>query len=232
MNSKKFLKLFCVVFLFVGITFTVIGIISQISTSNFLKTAIKADAKITDIIASRDADGDLDHDVYVSFVVDDKIYTGWLNEYSSGMHIGGSTTIYYNPDNPNNFIGSVGKFSAYIFIALGLVFTSVAIFVMYHFAKKNREKFRLQEEGICLHSKITSIHKDLNFTSNGNNPDVIECSCEYNGKIYTFISKPIWSDAKLICDSKNITELEVLADPEDLNKYYVNIEPLTRYIGN
>lgn len=27
--------------------------------------------------------------------------------------------------------------------------------------------------------KINSIHKDLNFTYNNKNPDVIECSCEY-----------------------------------------------------
>lgn len=232
MNSKRFFKLFCMIFLIVGVVLIVVGIVSQISTSKFLKTAIKADAKITNIITSRDIDGDLNHDVYVSFIADGKVYEGRLSEYSSKMYIGGSTTIYYNPDNPNNFIGSGGKLLGYIFITFGLVFTSIAIFIMYRFAKKNREKFRLQEEGICLPSKITSIHKDLSFTFNGKSPDVIECSCEYNGKIYTFISEHIWSNAKSICESKNITELEVLVDPEDFSKYYVNIEPLKHYIGN
>ena len=232
MNSKRFFKLFCMIFLIVGVVLIVVGIVSQISTSKFLKKGIKSDAKITNIITSSDADGDLNYDVYVSFVVDGKVYEGRLSEYSSKMYIGGSTTIYYNPDNPNNFIGSGRKLLGYIFITLGLVFTSIAIFIMYRFAKKNREKFRLQEEGICLPSKITSIHKDLSFTYNGKNPDVIECSCEYNGKIYTFISEHIWSDAKSICESKNITELEVLVDPEDFSKYFVNIEPLKHYIGN
>lgn len=67
MNSKRFFKLFCMIFLIVGVVLIVVGIVSQISTSKFLKTAIKADAKITNIITSRDIDGDLNHDVYVSF---------------------------------------------------------------------------------------------------------------------------------------------------------------------
>lgn len=232
MNSKRFFKLFCAIFLIVGIILIVAGIVSQINTSNFLKTAIKTDAKITDIITSRDTDGDLNHDVYISFIVDGKTYEGRLNGYNSSMYTGGLTTIYYNPDNPNDFIGNDGTFFNCLLIALGVAFATVSIFIIHHFAKKNREKFRLQEEGICLHSKITSIHKDLNFTYNNKNPNVIECSCEYNGKIYTFTSEHIWSDAKLICESKNITELEVLVDPEDFNKYYVNIEPLKNYIGN
>ncbi len=59
MNSKRFFKLFCMIFLIVGVVLIVVGIVSQISTSKFLKTSIKADAKITNIITSRDIDGDL-----------------------------------------------------------------------------------------------------------------------------------------------------------------------------
>lgn len=232
MNSKKFLNLFCAIFLIVGIVFVVFGIFSQISTSKFLKTAVKTNATITNIIVSRDSDGDLYHNVSVSFVADGKVYEGTLNEYNSNMYVGGSTTIYYNPDNPDNFIGNGGKSFNYIFIVLGFAFISVAILVMYRFAKKKQEKFRLQKEGICLTAKISNIHKDFNCSYNGRNPDVIECSCEYNGKIYTFISEHILADVKSICESKNITELEVLVDPNNFDKYYVNIEPLTRYIGN
>ena len=184
MNSKRFFKLFCTVFLIAGIVLIVAGIVSQINTSNFLKTAIKTDAKIT-------ADGDLNHNVHISFVVDGKTYEGRLNEYNNSMYTGGLTTIYYNPDNPNDFIGSNGTFSNCILIAIGVVFSIVSIFIIHHFAKKNREKLRLQEEGICLHSKITSIHKDLNFTYNNKNLDVIECSCEYikKHKIVLFLFK-------------------------------------------
>ena len=177
MNSKKFLNLFCAIFLIVGIVFVVFGIFSQISTSKFLKTAVKTNATITNIIVSRDSDGDLYHNVSVSFVADGKVYEGTLNEYNSNMYVGGSTTIYYNPDNPDNFIGNGGKSFNYIFIVLGFAFISVAILVMYRFAKKKQEKFRLQKEGICLTAKISNIHKDFNCSYNGRNPDVIECSC-------------------------------------------------------
>lgn len=125
MNSKRFFKLFCTVFLIAGIILIVAGIVSQINTSNFLKTAIKTDAKIT-------ADGDLNHNVHISFVVDGKTYEGRLNEYSNSRYI----AIYYNPDNPNDFIGSNGTFSNCILIALGIIFSTISIFIIQSLCKE------------------------------------------------------------------------------------------------
>lgn len=50
--------------------------------------------------------------------------------------------------------------------------------------------------------------------------------------MYTFISEHIWADVKTIADNKNISELEVLLDPDNPDEYYVNIEQLKQYIGN
>ncbi len=42
MNSKRFFKLFCMIFLIVGVVLIVVGIVSQISTSKFLKSSHKS----------------------------------------------------------------------------------------------------------------------------------------------------------------------------------------------
>lgn len=232
MNESKSIKTMMFIFLAIGICVIIGGIIFQVNNTRFLKTAEKADAKITDIITSYDSDGEANHNVNVRFMVNGEEYEGVLGEWNSGMYIGKTITVYYNPNNPNQFRGGSSKFVGAIMIAFGAIFAVIGAVPLINDKKRKNIKRDLEKNGIKLYAKINDIYKDINYSFNGRNPYVIECSCEYGGKTYTFISEYIWANVKTIVDNENISELEVLINPQKPENYYVNIEQLKQYIGN
>lgn len=232
MDKSKNIKIMMFVFLAIGICIIIGGIIFQVNNMKFLKTATKTEAKITNIVTSYDSDGDANHSVNVKFMVNGEEYGGILGEWSSSMYVGKTVTVYYNPNNPNEFRSGSSGFVGFILIAFGAVFAIIGTVFLINDKKRKNKKEDLEKNGIKVYAKINDIYKDNSYSFNGRNPYVIECSCEYNGKIYTFISEHIWGDVKTIAENKNISELEVLLNPDNPDEYYVNIEQLKQYIGN
>ena len=99
---------------------------------DFKKIAVKTEATITFIDYEYGADNNDEagsHLVFVSFTADGKKYEGQLDFYSSDMEEGGTTTIVYDPKNPNNF-RSDGTILYLILIAGGGVFIVMGLSVM------------------------------------------------------------------------------------------------------
>ena len=48
-----------------------------------------------------------------------------IGYYSSGMYKGGTTKVYYNPENPNNFRSSSGNFASGMMIFMGIMVVSL-----------------------------------------------------------------------------------------------------------
>lgn len=89
-----------------GIIFIILGIFLYKDQKAFNRENPLAYAVIDRIEThvSRDLDGELEneHEVYVTYYVDDQKYTTKLNEYSVKMHQGDKIKIHYDPSSPSN----------------------------------------------------------------------------------------------------------------------------------
>lgn len=124
------------------------------SKTKFQENAIKTEAIITDIKSSsfKDSEGNTQKsmDVYVKFEVDGVQYSGELNTYSITMKEGQKVTIYYNPDDPNDFRGvtptglTISKISNIVFEVVMFVIVIVLVVVLLKKRKSMNEPADMQ----------------------------------------------------------------------------------------
>ena len=143
--------IFLIIFTLIGIGIFIGGFFLQDSNEKFMKTAEKTSAVITSIErieASVDKKGEYDYDVYISFVVNGVTYKGNLGDNYSSMQVGDSVTIYYNPKDPNEFLGSDYKSSGYTTVIVGAGIVLVGVYLSlsnYKSIKKYKEEVRNDE---------------------------------------------------------------------------------------
>lgn len=234
MKRKQSERFISILFSVLGLAIIVGGIFLQIANNAFLKSAKETSATITAIETSRDSDGDTNHTVYVEFSVGDKYYSGALGEWQSGMHTGDSAKVYYNPDNPNEFQGGSAGFIGYILVAFGLIFFFVGAGMIYFKALRQNKNKKLLEKGIRLDAEINSVAINQSYAVNGRHPYVLDCTYvdPATHKMFSFRSENLWFDPEPIMRSLGITTATVYMDPNDSNRYYVNLEGLKNYLGN
>lgn len=111
--------------IFLGIIFVFFSERIIQDKKEFLKDGIKTQAVIVDIEYKFISDTKEIEKVYVKYNVNNKIYTGKLKEISSNMYVGKNIDIYYNPNNPQDFIqndvfsNNLFKYAGYLILALG-----------------------------------------------------------------------------------------------------------------
>ena len=226
----------------IGILFLIGGIFAYKTSIDFEREALKAEATIEDITTSYsyDSDGDkkTNHDVLVQFVVDGQIYEGALGSYNSSMHIGDKITIYYDPEDPNDFRPENESVIGVIFSIVGAAFLGIAIVILLvSIIKKNKQKKKkayLMENGILVSAHIDTVGFNANYSINGRNPYVLECSYldPNTNKLYLFKSGNLWFEVETIISRMGITEIDVYIDRTNPEKYYMDVEKLKKYIGN
>lgn len=229
MKKRLTEKLVFVVFAIIGIGLIIGGIFSIKNSKEFMENAIETYAIITDIQTSRDSDGDIDHDVFVEFEVNGKKYDGELDSYTSGMHEGGTTLIYYNPNNPNDFRSSFSKFGGVILIVLGSIFSAVGIIPIFVKNMKKSTNKKLMETGQKIYAEFDQVIINENYTVNGVHPYKILCHAKEYENI-DFKSENIWKNPKNIIEERNITIFEVYINPENPSKYYMPLEEIKEYL--
>ena len=212
-----------------GLGLLIAGILVQINSKNFAQNANEATATITRIeMDSRtDSDGDTttDYTVFVEFEVDGKIYSGRLGFYSVGMYEGGTVTVLYNIDNPQNFRSKSGDTFFYILlIILGIAVLAFGIIAFINSVKKNKQKTLLTQGGEKVLASVTNIMPG-NIALKGQ--VCYNLICEYNdpaGNAYFFKSENIWVDIPPPGENNQYPQIAVYVDGNDWGKYYVDIE--------
>lgn len=232
---NKSMLLFYGIFLFIGVVLFAIGVLIYISNQNFKRSAVQTKSVITDINRYRDYSttnsGDrYNYEVYVSFTVDDVIYEGILNEWNSGMYVGQSITIYYNPNNPLDFRKD-SSLILFIFIPIGLLFILIGAVSLIMMIRRNSNKNKLIESGFRVMADITDIiNSNIELNNRKGKHIICERIDEVSGAIYRYKSDVIWSDPSKIIEWKNITKLPVYIDKNNKKNYYVDISQLDENI--
>ncbi len=224
---KNFSLLFGAVFLLVGLSFFLSGVIHCLSFNAFKSKAVLIEAQITRIIVNyvtrTDTGKRTDCDVWVSYTIDGREYETKLNYYTSGMREGDTVEIFVDPDDPSD-IEADTLIPDIVFIGLGGLFTVIgSCFLVSHVSKLSRRK-RLINEGEQLAATITNVSRS-NVLVNGGYPYRAECEYTdpFSGEKYLFGSDSVMNDISGLVGSA----VTVYADRNNRRNYYVDIDALS-----
>lgn len=234
MKQNKTEWIIGIVFAIIGIGVLVFGIYLHIENTEFMKTAIKTEAVIDSVTSHLDSDNERVYEVYVSYNVDEKIYGGVLGTWHSGMYEGQMVDIYYSPINPANFKNSSSSYVGLIVCAFGGVFALAGTGLTIHLIKRKRMYKNLMASGQRIVATIDGVNLNTNYTVNGRNPYVLNCSYTEptTNKVYTFVSDNIWFNIQKIVEVNDLKTVSVYMDLQNPKKYIVDIKELQQYIGN
>lgn len=220
---NKINLLFGIIFGVVGVVMLCIIIGQLIKWNDFKKTALPAEAVITNIetVVTRDSDGDrtTKHYVDIEYYADGKTYSGPLGYYSSGMREGDTITVYYDPDNPGYTMSKPYLMCGIMSIFL-LVFGGIgAGFLIYEIRMYNFASSLIREDKYVYsedwHEEIANVRV--------NNVRYRMAVCTYHdsyGREYTFNSQPYHPNK---CPFYPGKQIKIYVDIEkDGTKYYVS----------
>lgn len=229
MKQKNVVMILFIIFAIIGIIFAILGGRLLQSAIKLKRTAIKTEAVITDIETKRDSDGDTSYTVYVEFEANGEEYHGKSDFYHSGMYVGGTTTVYYNPEDPNHFKGSGNIFGSVMFVIIGSIFVAIGFGGLLNGVCKTNTKKKLIENGEKIYADFDHVEVNEMFEMNGKNPFVVICQYIHpNGENMEFKSENLWEDPTEKIEQNNITKFPVYVDLENPKKYYLSLEEITK----
>ena len=227
MKPNKVENLIWIIFTSIGAIFILIGIILGVNILNY-ENKIDTKGIITNITSYRDFDGDINHEVYVTYNVDEKEYKSRLSSYSSNFYEGKEIEIYYDKDNPNEIGIKSLDLLFLIFPGVGLIFVILGGTGIFVKAKKRKLEKNLKENGETIYADYVETILNTTYRVNGMHPYNI--ICEWNNpednKKYIFKSKNIWIDAEKIIKEKNIKKFPIYIDEKNKKKYVIDIDKL------
>lgn len=229
--KKKLDTLIWTIFSGIGVVFLIIGIILCVNIFNY-KNKKDTIGTITRISASQNHSRERDADVYVQYQVDGQTYESRLNYYSSSFYEGKEIEIYYDVDNPHKIGTKSGNLLFLMFPGFGLIFSGIGMSGLIVRRKKKRLEKRLRAEGRRILADYRGTVVNTSYTINGAHPYNVLCEWDNfeDNKKYLFKSKNIWFNPENIILERNITTLPVYLDPQNIKKYYVDVDFLTENV--
>lgn len=226
MKKNKVLTMIFLIFAVIGIGLMSGAILFFINGMQFRQSAVNITGEIADIMYSCDKDGDIDHEVFVTYTFEGKEYERVrINEYSSSMYVGKSISLLCDPDNPWNVRTESSTFFVFIILMLmGVIFFVIgAVPAVISIMNKHKAK-HLLENGRVLYATVERIDLNRSYSVNGRYPFVVYCTWkdEYKDTLYRFKSDNLWTDPGTVFSEGS--EIEVYVDAKDFRKYYVDVE--------
>lgn len=226
MKKKMIPTVLFSIFAVVGIAVILCAVWVLVSRIQFRKSAVSITGKIEDITTRYDNDGDVHHQVFVTYTFEGQTYERIrLSEYSSNMYVGGSIALLCDPKNPGKVETESGFYIVVIMLGImGIVFFCIGAIPLYFSINKSLQNKRLLAKGRVLHATVEKISLDPNFNINGENPYIIYCTWEneQTGQLVRFKSERLWTDPSAVFGTGS--EIDVYVDENTLSKYYVDAE--------
>lgn len=117
MNKKGYILM-----TIVGVIIIVMGIRIKEDNAEYIKRASTTEAIITNI----EIEDEDNHNVYITYNVNNVEYNEVLGEYNSGMSVGQVIEIYYDTENPSDCRGKITDFAGWICIGFGIMIIVLA----------------------------------------------------------------------------------------------------------
>lgn len=224
-KNKTSIMIFSI-FAVIGILLIAGAIILFVNGMRFRQSAVSITGEIEDILYSYDSDGEIDHEVFVTYTFEGKTYDMVrISEYSSNMYIGKSITLLCDPENPGNVKIESSIFFVFItLMIMGIIsFCIGAVPCIISLKKSHRAKYLLAH-GRVLCGTVEHVDLNRSYRVNGRHPFVIYCAWkdEYSDTLYRFKSDNLWTDPSHAFPEGS--EIDIYVDRNDFGKYYVDVE--------
>jgi hypothetical protein len=225
--KQNALLLIAVIFLFVGVPFAFFSCFQLVSTSNFLKIAVKTQAQVTDLVATYDNHGNRLYSPQVTFTTPDGISHQYQSTNASNppeFRINQKIPIYFNPQNANDvkidtffdiwgmplLFGGLGG----VFIIIGFIFIIRTIV-----SRKNKEW--LLKNGQIIMAEFAGLEGSA-VVVNGESGYRIRCQWlnPANNLLYVFLSDDVWINPTAFITDKKV---KVYINPANPKRYTVDL---------
>lgn len=218
--------------LLIGIPFAIVSVFVLKDTINLLSNSHKTIGKIIGIEEERRRNGGYMYSPvikYKSVTGDEYVYRSTTKTGYTSYKIGQQIELIYDKSNPQN--ARVNSFLDIWFLTIimgvgGWASTIGGIVLLLVTLKKKRLEEYLKNHGQKILTDFVNVGRGI-VEINGESGYVINCQWvnPQDNVIYTFKSDDIWFDpANYVKDKK----IEVLIDPKDPKKYYVDLSFLPK----
>lgn len=228
-KDSAFELIFGGVFFFVGTCLLAGGIVSYVLHQNFRQIATEVQAVIADIQTHVGMDGDMEHDVWVTYEREGREYTEEINFYSSSMYKGKEITVLVDMNNPNRVRSVRGNiFLISILSGLGIVFATVGGVVLLIPVFRSARKKKAIAAGYYVYATVTGGKLNTHIAINNQNPYRLECEYTdvFSGVTHKFSSDYIWEDPEVYVGR----EVKVYCNRDFSGYYYVDVDSLRTYM--
>lgn len=228
MNGGKFIKLFSIVFAFVGAVFLAGAVMVYVSDQKFMAEAEEIMGVVDTIESYRGSDHDMHHRVYVNYTYNGQQYNRvQIGFYSSSMYEGKEIALYCDPQHPERVVVQGSDIiAAAIFAVLGIIFFGVGMTLIISSIRRKARKKKVRENGRALYATVDEINRSRNVTVNGRHPYVVFCSYrdDYKDITYRFKSDYLWVNPEPVITVGSTIKVYVEAD--NYKNYYVDAESM------
>ena len=227
MSDEKGMVIMFSIFAVFGAFMMIIGFREYWIGTSFKRIATETTAVISDIVVTpgRFADDDDTRTVYVTFNVDGQEYRGPLGAWHIGMAVGQERTVYYNPDNPQNFISDTSQTSLLVLVAFGAICFSIGFGYFFKRFRRNTSANSLIANGKRIMATLIELRPG-NATMNEQR--CFNLICEYRdettGNVYLFKSADTWSLPPFDYQNQQTPLVPVYIDRYDYSKHFVAVD--------
>lgn len=225
MKTNKLPYIIFSIFAVAGLGMLIGGAALLVHGQSFQQSAAEVYATISHITEYQDRDGDIHHQVTVSYVVNQKPYSVSLSEYSSNMYEGKEILILYDPQNPGHVMTKTGLYLVpAILLGMGIIFFLVGILPLLVSMRKKSSAKKLLATGQTLYATVEEITLNTNYSVNGRHPYILLCTYkdDYQDKIYRFKSDNLWTNPEPVLALGS--PIRIVVDRNDYRKYHVDVE--------
>ena len=213
-----------------GFIFLLVSLWLFVEGQNFKKNALTTTAVITDIQTASERDfvqvgtdtkTKKVYTVYVEYEAGGKKYSGMLDSYVTGMNVGESLTVYYDPVNPAVIKSEYGtEPTILIFGAAGFMLVGIIMIVIS--SVSGRKQRNVVNTGIMAVGVITDVYIDRNVSVNNCNPYKAECQVidARTNEMYLYSSDSYTNDIRHLKGCK----VPVYYNPDDPSEYYIDLD--------
>lgn len=214
MGVGSVLKLIGVIFAAVGFALLLVGAATLAANLKARAAREQTDAVITDI---------RNNTACVRFTAGDTEYEADLGEYSSGMYVGKTVSIYYDPENPAK-VSTCSMLIPAVFMGIGGLFFAVGLAFCVSVAVSAGRRRSLMENGEAILAVVAEVIVNTRVMINGIHPykAICETTDAFSGEKRRYSSDNVTTDISELVGS----QVTVFVDRNNKDNYHVDVEEL------
>lgn len=212
MNATKISALILSI---IAAIFLLVGIVGSTLTRSFVLASEETTGVITSVSHAKER-------AYATYQVNGMIYESKLDAYTSGMHVGDSIRIFYNPSDPSSIATDslmlVWQIMRYV--GYGVLLIAMTLYLISKRGEEKRELLLATGKRLCCH--VDEVQLVTTVQVGKRNPYRLICGYHdpSTGESRKFYSPLLWKDPKAGMTRETV---DVCVDDYNEKKYAVDI---------